>query len=147
MRAVPRTINPWELLNVKAGDSEDILRTRYKQTMLRVHPDRPGGSRDKAAVVNHCYQLFLEHLVNGCVPSLADLGRAGLPVAAAPQQPPEPRQPPPPRWPQAPPAGFWVPLSSPSGFWSTTASTTASNVHQAVHITFVVGGFTRRGPA
>lgn len=141
------SLNPWALLDVKAGDAEDVLRTQYKRTMMKVHPDRPGGSRDLASITNRCYEMLLEHLVNGCVPSLEDLARAGLPVDRGHQRAAEsPKAPAPPRPPQ-PHVHFCVPHQGFQPFWgsaTTTSQTTTTNNYRHLHVRVVMAGHSKR---
>lgn len=53
---VSTTATPHQVLQVSPNATTDQLRRAYKARLLEVHPDKPNGSRDALAVLNHAYE-------------------------------------------------------------------------------------------
>lgn len=70
--------DPYQLLGVSPLDSEDAIRSRYRELALQRHPDR-GGSEDAMRELNAAYERIVAHRKARQVAKLP----VGRPVAVA----------------------------------------------------------------
>ncbi|CEM39237.1 unnamed protein product [Vitrella brassicaformis CCMP3155] len=48
----------WEVLGLKPGSSFDEIRKQYKRLALKVHQDKPGGSKEQFQQLSEAYEFF-----------------------------------------------------------------------------------------
>ena len=52
------TFNPYQILGVDPGSSDEEIKAAYKKAAQAAHPDRKGGSPERMSEVNQAYQLL-----------------------------------------------------------------------------------------
>ena len=55
-------INPYEVLGLSVGASQQDIRTAYKRLALRYHPDKPEGDDDSFKKIHQAYQILTDPL-------------------------------------------------------------------------------------
>lgn len=65
-------INPWQLLQVTAGDPVETLKTNYRSAIRKAHPDL-GGNKELASDINRAYDFLSRHLIDDKVPPVTIL--------------------------------------------------------------------------
>lgn len=76
----PRTAaDPWATLEVPRGSSLEETKKKYKELMLKYHPDRPGGNLEKAQKINEAWDyLTRNHFTSKVHSSSVILSSMGL---------------------------------------------------------------------
>lgn len=52
--------NPYTVLGVSPGDSDEEIRRAWREAAMKAHPDRPGGSAEKMSAINEAYQILCD---------------------------------------------------------------------------------------
>lgn len=55
-------LNCWDELNLNVGATAEQINARWRELMAKHHPDKPGGSHDKASRINRARDLALAWL-------------------------------------------------------------------------------------
>lgn len=50
--------NPYSVIESEITQDQDIIKKKYRQTALKYHPDRPGGSTEKMTQINEAYDFL-----------------------------------------------------------------------------------------
>lgn len=50
--------NPYSIIESEITQDQSIIKKKYRQTALKYHPDRPGGSSEKMMQVNKAYDFL-----------------------------------------------------------------------------------------
>lgn len=57
---MPEAFNPYEILGVTPGDSQEEIRRAWREAAMKAHPDREGGSAEKMSQINEAYQILCD---------------------------------------------------------------------------------------
>jgi DnaJ domain len=74
-----KRIDPWKVLNVRPGDTEEYLKTSYRKLMITCHPDH-GGDEEVAKKINLAYEFLSNRLINELVPTPEQAGVFTMPT-------------------------------------------------------------------
>ena len=52
-------MNPYQILRINPGATEDEIKKAYRSRMMQCHPDR-GGSEEEAKLVNRAFEMLMK---------------------------------------------------------------------------------------
>ena len=52
--------NPYTVLGVSPGDSDEEIRRAWREAAMKAHPDREGGSAERMSQINEAYQILCD---------------------------------------------------------------------------------------